>query len=115
MPRAKKMPEGTPNTRQKKVGQQLYLPKDTQRYKARKLQIMIRQYERKINDEKQGFIDPRSYITLIDSFVEVVKEIGKQNDEKRMDNKISKRATEEVGDGNGTGLDTGISTENPFA
>jgi hypothetical protein len=95
-----------------KVSTTFDIPKDGQRYKARKLQILIRQMD-KLALYSVDKVDIKNYIALLDEFTKTIE--GIKNDTGRVAAKRHTSTTPGVGNGTPPSELAGISADNPFA
>lgn len=98
-----------------RVRQNLDIPRDVDRYVARKLQIAIRQMDKLLASNPTQF-NAKAYYDLLTQFAALAGKIkrDKKNDKTRVAEDRQSDSTQEVGEGTPTGLDAGVSAENPF-
>lgn len=95
----------------------LHIPRDAKRYKARKLQGMIRNYERMpVTEYKLA-----DYMTVLEEFIKVIEEIKKDEKTKGLEQRARKAKVQSDGDegaGEEKSSDVGVhvstADQNPF-
>lgn len=98
----------------RKVRQNLDIPKNMLRYKARKLQIALRVMDNLLASQPTQF-SAKTYLDLLNEFEKVVNEIKVKGYDKRgMAEEGKSMGAPDMGEGTSAGVDTGVSANNPF-
>lgn len=98
-----------------RVRQNLDIPRDVDRYVARKLQIAIRQMDKLIATNPTQF-NAKAYYDLLQQFATLADRIKrkKKDDQTRVAENRKSDTAQGVGEGAPAGVDASVSAENPF-
>lgn len=95
------------------INKALIIPRNTLRYEAQKIQVLIRRLDR-LSVKNPGSISVASYLELLRRFSEICKEL-EDNDKSRMDTHRGHQAASDMGEATPDGELAGVSANNPFA